>query len=86
MTSIEHLRATTEDDATRALTAPLPITDEEELAIVIGRLYAGDATQIEVSSALENGYVSLPITTPAALVEAFNCYLDFKLGETTGDE
>ncbi|EJL23694.1 hypothetical protein [Novosphingobium sp. AP12] len=43
------------------------------------------ATEDEVIAALEGAYVSLPITTPAALLEAFNLIIDQKLGQTAGD-
>lgn len=38
-------------------------------------------TEDDVIAALEGAYVSLPIETPAELLEAFNRILDAKLGE-----
>lgn len=43
------------------------------------------ATEDDVTAALDGAYVSLPITTPAQLLEAFNLVIDQMLGETAGD-
>lgn len=39
------------------------------------------ATEDDVEFALTDAYVSLPIATPADLLEAFNCMLDHLTGE-----
>lgn len=41
-------------------------------------------TEDDVNAALDGAYVSLPITTPAELLEAFNRILDVRLGEGAG--
>jgi hypothetical protein len=43
------------------------------------------ASEDDVLAAIEDAYVSLPITTPAQLLEAFNLVIDQMLGETAGD-
>lgn len=43
------------------------------------------ASEDDVIAALTDAHVGLPITTPAALLEAFNLIIDIKLGETAGD-
>jgi hypothetical protein len=81
--TIETLRQTTEDDVAAALAEmdeALPVDSWDILADVIGRLFAGPATNIFARKALKDAYVELPLTTTAAVLEAFNCYLDYRVG------
>lgn len=87
MTTAETLRTATEDDVTEAMTsvgAALPINDAATLAIVLGRMLGRPVTEDDVGRALDGSYVSLPLATEAAVLEAFNRHLDIVLGEGTG--
>lgn len=84
MNTIEHLRDETEEDATEAMVAAgaaLPIEDAATMAIVLGRMLGGPVTEDDVVRALRRSSVGLPIETPAAVLEAYNCHLDVLLGE-----
>lgn len=79
----DFLRQKTEDDIVATLAKmqeSLPITDYGVLADLIGNLIAGPATNILVRKALTDAYVELPLTSTAAVLEAFNCYLDIRIG------
>ena len=42
-------------------------------------------TEDDVTEALKGAYVSLPLTTAAEVLEAFNLILDAKMGEDGGE-
>lgn len=88
METIKHLRHESEDDAAEAINsvgAAFPIADTATLAIVLGRMLGGPITEDDVGRVLDTSYVSLPLSTPAAVLEAFNRHLDIVLGEDTED-
>lgn len=64
-----------------AVGAALPIEDAATTAIVLGSMLGGPVTEDDVFRALRRSYIGLPIETPAAVLEAFNCHLDVLLGE-----
>lgn len=77
------LRRKTEDDVAAALAKmqeSLPIESWDVLADLIENLIAGPATKILARKALKDAYVELPLMSTAAVLEAFNCYLDYRVG------
>ncbi|RYD60456.1 MAG: hypothetical protein EOP84_36965 [Verrucomicrobiaceae bacterium] len=44
------------------------------------------ATENEVATALDGGYVSLPLNTPHDALEFFNCMLDVLTGQREKDD
>lgn len=69
------------------------MTTAEMLAVSLGSIpmtdpirTLRDATEDDVAKALEDSYVSTPLSEPAALLEFFNRMIDVRLGEGVGTD
>ena len=84
MAKTDNLRALTEDDVVNAAEAAgvgLPISDSSALIRAATATLDQPISPAEIETALRTAYVTLPLNTPADLLEAINRVLDVKLGD-----